>query len=135
MQPDRCVCTTERSRRRWRLALPAASLLFVVILCLGACGGEPQIAKKAVGWWQEIGTAKAFTMHVASTGPYRYAVAYPRSFKGGIPAGRNGDKIVIWGEDTNDILWTLTYDPASDQLKAVGSLGTFTFKRIAAPGT
>ena len=134
MQASRCGCVTGRLGRS-RLPVLAVALLLLVVFCLTACGGDPPIAKKAVGWWQEIGTTKAYTMHITSTSPYRYQVEYPRSFKVPFPARRDGEKLLIWGEDYNDIVWTLTYDPKTDRLTAVGSQGTFTLKRITAPGT
>ena len=38
-------------------------------------------------------------------------------------------KLLVWGENTDDIVWTLTLDAAASELTAVGSQGTIRFER------
>ena len=104
--------------------------LLLVGMTLGACGGEPPIKDKAVGRWQEIGTAKSYIMRISPAGPRSFKVEYRRSFLVPFDARLEDDKLLIWGENADDVVWTVTYDPKTDQLKAVGKLGTFTFKRV-----
>ena len=83
----------------------------------------------------QIGTQKAYTMHITSASSDSYRVEYRRSFRVPFPARLEGDTIVVWGENASDTIWTLSYDPQSDRLTAVGRHDSFTFKRIPAPGT
>ena len=43
-----------------------------------------------------------------------------------------GDHLDIWGENTGDVIYCITYDAQTDRLKAVHLLGgaTYTLKRI-----
>ena len=119
----------------WRVLRPsllAVVLLLVVLPTVSACGGTPAIATKAVGWWQETGTTKAYTMHVTSTGPYRYSIVYRRHFLVPFDARRVDDKVVV--EDMSEVMLTLTYDANTDRLTAVGRDGRpITLRRVPAP--
>ena len=45
-------------------------------------------------------------------------MTYPRSFKGAFPAMLDGDRIIVWGENTKDVVWVITYDEGADTLLA-----------------
>ncbi len=97
--------------------------------------GHKDIGDKVVGWWREVGTAPAFKMHITPLRGADYQVTYPRSFKVPFGAQPKGDHLDIWGENTGDVIYRITYDAQTDQLKAVHLLGgaTYTLKRIMQP--
>ncbi len=110
------------------IALLLAGLVAVVLL--GACGGN----SRDVDWsgsWREVGTAEAYILELTPRlQGGRYTVEYPRSFKVPFSARTEDGKFLIIGENRDDIVWTLSYDQGSDQLTAVGGLGTFHFERL-----
>jgi hypothetical protein len=121
--------------RRARGAVCLVASLLLCCVALVACGEEPEptIADKVIGWWQETGTAEAFTLHITRDGTaaaQQYQVEYPRSFLVPFYAYLKGDKLLIWGENTTDIVWTVTYDPMTDHLQAGRGHETISFRRI-----
>ncbi len=133
MEPTRRAIADRPPHRHgeW-LLLVAIVLVLGAVVILIACGGTPPIAEKAVGWWQEVGTTKAFTMHVTSTGPYRYSIVYRRHFLVPFDARRVDDKLVV--VDMSEVMLTVTYDAKTDQLTAVGlDRRPITLRRIPAP--
>jgi len=111
---------------------PGALLLagLVAVVLLGACGSE----SRDVDWsgsWREVSTAEAYVLELTPRQQDgRYTVEYPRSFKVPFSARTEDGKLLIMGENHDDIVWTLSYDQESDQLTAVGGLGTFHFERV-----
>jgi len=107
-----------------------------VVWCLIAAAlvgcGHPALQDKVVGWWQEVGTTPTYKMHITLLSDGEYQVTYPRSFRVPFGAQLKGDHLDIWGENTGDIIYTITYDAHTDRLKAVHADGTVhTLKRIA----
>ncbi|MCX6363180.1 MAG: hypothetical protein NTW58_03225 [Actinobacteria bacterium] len=95
------------------------------------------IEARAVGVWQETDSSQAFKLAI-HTNPgaaegVAYTVTYPRSFKVPFPASLSGDQILIWGENTDDIMWTVAYNEKTDTLTVTRPNGseTHTLKRIA----
>jgi hypothetical protein len=81
---------------------------------------EPGIETRAVGVWQETGSAPRYRLTILRTpaGAYGhdYSVSYPRSFKVPFPAALVGDEIHIWGENTKDVVWVVNYNERTDTL-------------------
>jgi hypothetical protein len=102
-----------------------------VTAALVGCG-HPAIGDKVVGWWQEVGTTPAYKMHITRLSDGEYQVTYPRSFRVPFRAQLKGDHLDIWGENASDVIYRITYDAQTGQLKAVHSTdGTaYTLKRI-----
>jgi hypothetical protein len=78
------------------------------------------IETKAIGVWQETDSPQAYKLVIrpdsgAASG-VAYTVTYPRSFKVPFYAGLDGDEIHIWGENTGDVVWVVTYDEKNDTL-------------------
>jgi hypothetical protein len=121
---------------RWR-AIGIAWLCSLVLFCsllVAACGGQPAIADKAVGWWQ-VGadqTLHAATMHLTldgSAGAQQYQLqGWPNPL---LPqyGYLQGDKLLVWGENSTDIVWALTYYAATDRLQATQGSTTLSFSR------
>jgi hypothetical protein len=118
--------------RRVSLLLLTALL---AVFALGACGSGGQNAIPWEGSWREIGTPEHYVLQITPGGTYDtaaedYAIEYPRSFLVPFSAFVKDGKLLIWGENTQDVVWTVTYDRAADKLTAVGSQGTFDLQRI-----
>jgi hypothetical protein len=78
------------------------------------------IETKAVGDWSETGSPKAYRLYIGQRDRDRYgaeyAVACSRLFRGWLPADREGDELHIWGENTKDVMWIVTYEEARDTI-------------------
>lgn len=111
------------------LSMALAALTCVLLmLSVGLCGcGEPAISEQAVGSWREIGTDELYTMRIDSAGAYQYEVDYGRASPQS--AHLDGEKLLLTGLNSTDIVFTVTYDEDADQLTAEGPLGTFVFER------
>jgi hypothetical protein len=98
----------------------AAIAVAAVLLVWRPFDSEPAIASKAVGAWQEQTTADPVRMTVSAAGEQdgvpQYTVTLPVSFKAPSRAHLEGDVIVIWGENTQDVVWRVTYDEGADVL-------------------
>lgn len=102
----------------------------VAVVLLGACGSNSSDVNWS-GSWREVGTAEAYILKLTPRQQDgRYTVEYPRSFKVPFSARTEDGKLLIMGENRDDIVWTLSYDQGSDQLTAVGGLGTFHLERM-----
>jgi hypothetical protein len=111
-----------------RLASVTLVVLAVVALAVGCGGGPPKVDWS--GTWREIGTPQAYTLTLTPEQGGNYSVEYPRSFKVPFQARTEDGKLLVWGENTGDIVWTLSYDEASGELTAVGRQDTFHFERV-----
>ena len=95
------------------------------------------IETKAVGVWQETDSREAYKLVIhANPGAAEgiaYTMTYPRPFKLPFPASLSGNEILIWGENTDDIVWTVVYNEQTDTLAVRPPNGseTHTLKRIA----
>jgi hypothetical protein len=94
------------------------------------------IETRAVGIWQETDSRQAYKLSIrldpgAASG-VAYTVTYPRSFKVPFPAFLSGDEILIWGENMDDIVWTVAYSEQTDTLTVTRPNGseTHTLKRV-----
>jgi hypothetical protein len=80
----------------------------------------PAIQAKAPGVWQEQTGSNPFRMTVSTasegSGETDFWVTYPRSFKTPFPGKLDGEKILVWGENTQDVVWEITYDEGADTL-------------------
>jgi hypothetical protein len=78
------------------------------------------IETKAIGLWQETDSRQAYRLEIrrglGDQYGNDYTVTYPRSFKVPFPAALDGDEIHIWGENTKDVVWVVTYDEQNDTL-------------------
>jgi hypothetical protein len=110
------------SGRAWAIviAVAAALAVAVVLLVWRPFSTEPVIATKAVGTWQEQTTADPVRMTVRAAGEQdgvpQYSVVLPVSFNGPYGARLDGDSIVVWGENTQDVAWRITYGEGADVL-------------------
>jgi len=116
----------------------------VVVLALVAAIIAPSrlahtsaIETKAVGVWQETDSREAYKLVIhANPGAAEgiaYTMTYPRPFKWPFPASLSGNEILIWGENTDDIVWTVVYNEQTDTLAVRPPNGseTHALKRIA----
>jgi hypothetical protein len=77
-------------------------------------------------------TLHAATMHVildGSAGAQQYQLQgwpNPRVPQYGY---LRGDKLLVWGENSTDVVWTLTYDAATDHLQATQGSTTLSLSR------
>ena len=110
------------SDRAWAIVIVvvAAAVVAAVLLMWRPFDSEPAVATQAVGTWQEQTTADPVRMTVRAAGEEngvpRYTVTLPTSFNAPLPARLVGDSIVIWGENTQDVVWRVTYDEGADVL-------------------
>ena len=70
--------------------------------------------------WQEQTASRPVRLTVSAAAEQpdatSYWVTYPRSFTGAFPAKLDGDRILVWGENTKDVVWVITYDEGADTL-------------------
>ncbi len=61
-----------------------------------------------------------------------YLVEYPRSFLVPFHAYPDGDTLVVWGENVDDVVWVLRCDADADRLSAVDRDGSerIDFERV-----
>jgi hypothetical protein len=111
--------------RRTRIAVvvvvAAAIVAAAVLLIWRPWETAPAIQTEALGVWQEQTAADPIRMTVSADDPAgdgtpQYWVDLPVSFKVPFPARLEGDSIVVWGENTQDIVWRITYDEGADVL-------------------
>ena len=105
-----------------RRALVFVAVLLPSLLAASACGDHPTAADWG-GSWREVGTPEAYVLKLIPKSNGDYVVEYPRSFKVPFEARPDDGKLLVWGENTDDIVWTLSLDKASHQLTAVGKQG------------
>jgi hypothetical protein len=98
----------------------AALAVAATLLVWRPFDSEPAITAKAVGAWQEQTTADPVRMTVSAAGEQdgvpQYTVTLPVSGNPPSRARLEGDAIVIWGENTQDVVWRITYDEGADVL-------------------
>ncbi len=111
------------SGRAWTIVIAAIAVAVVaaaVLLVWRPFDSEPAIATQAVGTWQEQTTAHPVRMTVTAAGDKddvpQYTVTLPVSSKAPFPARLQGNAIVIWGENTQDVVWRVAYDEGADVL-------------------
>jgi len=118
------------SRRSWIVVVVAAAVcVAAALLVWRPWDTAPPIAASALGVWQEQTAADPVRMTVsagdpAADGTTQYWVDLPISFKVPFPARLQGDSIVIWGENAEDVVWHITYDEGADVLLLTRPDGT-----------
>ena len=112
-------------RRKRRVSIDPliglSTLVALPVLLLSACGSAGEIADPWKGSWREIATSEAYVMRITPDGG-AYTVLYRRSFLVPFSAYAEDDKLIVWGENTRDVAWTVTNDQDADQLTAIGNL-------------
>jgi hypothetical protein len=107
------------------ILIPLVVVAFACLAVLAAAvwrqiDSGPAIKTKALGVWQEQTEANPFRMTVSAapdgSGETDFWVTYPRSFATPFPARLDGDRIVVWGENTQAVVWQVTYDEGADAL-------------------
>jgi hypothetical protein len=105
--------------------IPLVAVAVVCVAVLAAAiwrqaGGDSAIQTKALGVWEEQTEARPFRMTVSAaeedSGETDFWVTYPRSFATPFPARLDGEKILVWGENTQAVVWEITYDAGADTL-------------------
>jgi hypothetical protein len=103
-------------------------LVVVALVCLAVLAAAvwrqvdsgPAIQTKALGVWEEQTDENPFRMTVSAapdvSGETDFWVTYPRSFATPFPARLDGDRILVWGENTQAVVWQVTYDEGADAL-------------------
>ena len=113
---------TRRRRTLIIIAVAAAvAAALVATVLVPRLSGPPPIATKAVGVWQEIDSQQAYRLEIRRDTRMEgtvYDIVYPRSFLPQAPfyAYLADDTIAIWGENTQDIRWVVSYDESTDTL-------------------
>ena len=111
------------SRRVVLLPLVAIVVACVVVLTAAIwrqADSGPAIQTKALGVWEEQTEADPFRMTVSAapegSGETDYHVTYPGAVATPFPARLDGDRILVWGENTQAVVWEITYDEGADTL-------------------
>ena len=132
----------KRSRKMLRRRLLVGIPLVLVFAFVAAIVVPLRLARssaietKAVGLWQETDSKRAYRLSIrldpGAESRGAYTVTYPRSFKVPFQAFLSGDEILIWGENTDDIVWKVAYDENADTLTVSRPRGseTHTLKRV-----
>ncbi len=80
----------------------------------------PPIETQALGVWQEQTVSQPLRVTVSAApqqpGATNYWVSGADSTSTPFSARLDGDKIVVWGENTKDVVWVMTYDEGADAL-------------------
>ncbi|HEX5641716.1 MAG TPA: hypothetical protein VFZ86_05165 [Thermoleophilia bacterium] len=88
----------------------------------------PPIQTKALGVWQEQTTSQPIRLTVsAADAPAdvaRYWVTYAPTSAEPLPARLEGDRILVWGEGTQEVRWVITYDEGADALLLASPSGS-----------
>ena len=103
-------------------------LVAVAVVCVAVVAAAiwrqadrgPAIETAVLGVWEEQTEADPFRMTVSAapdgSGETDFWVTYPRSFATPFPARLDGDRILVWGENTQAVVWQVTYDEGADAL-------------------
>jgi hypothetical protein len=102
------------------IAVVASLAIVLAIVVSPRLAHASAIETKAIGVWQETDSPQAYRLEICrdpgNPKGVTYAVTYPRSFKVPFSAYLSGSEIHIWGENTGDVVWVVTYDEKSDTL-------------------
>jgi hypothetical protein len=111
------------SRHTWLILIVvvAGCVAAAVLLVSRPWDTGPAIEDAALGVWQEQTAADPVRMTVSADDPAgdgapRYWVDLPVSSEVPVPAQLDGDSIVVWGENPQDVVWRITYDEGADVL-------------------
>ena len=110
-------------RRIILIPLVAVAVVCVAVLTAAIwrqADSGPAIQTKALGVWQEQTESNSFGMTVSAapedSGETDFWVTYPRSFTTPFPARLDGEKILVWDDNTQAGVWEITYDEGADTL-------------------
>jgi hypothetical protein len=88
----------------------------------------PPIQTKALGVWQEQTTSQPIRLTVSADGgdggATRFWVDLSASPDPPHPARLEGERILVWGEDAQDVRWVITYDEGADALLLASPSGS-----------
>jgi hypothetical protein len=106
------------------ILIPLVAVAVVCVTVLAAAiwrqaDSGPAIATAAFGGWEEQTESDPFRMTVSAapegSGESGFWVTDPRSATP-FPARLDGEKILVWGENTQAVVWEITYDAGADTL-------------------
>ena len=87
---------------------------------LAAVRRQAAIETQALGVWQEATASQPVRMTVSAADqgadPAQYWVTYQGMSDVPFPARLDGDKILVWGENTQDVRWVISDDEGADVL-------------------
>ncbi len=111
------------SKRAVGVAIAVAVAVCVTVLTAAIwrqVAAGPTIETQALGVWQEQTASQPLRVTVSAApkqaGATGYWVSGANSGSTPSPARLDGDKIVVWGENTKDVVWIVTYDKGADAL-------------------
>ncbi len=111
------------SRKVVLIPILAAAVVAVAVIAVAVwrqADAGPPIQTKALGVWQEQTTSQPVRLTVSAadgqTDVTRYWVTYAPTSAKPLPARLEGDRILVWGENTQDVRWVITYDEGADAL-------------------
>lgn len=111
------------SRRVVLIPILAAVLVGGAVIAVAVwrqADAGPPIQTKALGVWQEQTTSQPVRLTVSAadgqTDVASYWVTYAPASATPLPARLEGDRILVWGEDAQDVRWVITYDEGADAL-------------------
>jgi hypothetical protein len=109
--------------RKVLIPLVAAAVVCVAVVATAVwrqVDAGPAIQTKALGVWQEQTATRPVRLTVSAAAEQSdasgYRVTYPHSLTEGFPAKLDGDRILMSGENTTDVVWVITYDEGADTL-------------------
>ncbi len=105
--------------------IPILALVVVAVAVIAGAiwrqaDAGPPIQTKALGVWQEQTTSQPVRLTVSAadgqTDVTRYWVTLAPTSPKPLPARLEGDRILVWSENTEDVRWVITYDEGADAL-------------------
>jgi hypothetical protein len=111
------------SRRVVLIPILAAAAVGIAVLAAAVwrqADAGPPIQTKALGVWQEQTASQPVRLTVSAadgeTDVSRYWVTYATTPAKPLPARLEGDRILVWDENTQEMRWIITYDEGADAL-------------------
>ena len=111
------------SRKVILIPVLAAVAVFIAVLATAVwrqADAGPPIQTKALGVWQEQTTLQPVRLTVSAGGGQAdettYWVTYSPTSAEPLPARLEGDRILVWGENPQDVRWVITFDEGADAL-------------------
>jgi hypothetical protein len=102
------------------LAAAAVGIAVIAVAVWRQADTGPPIQMNALGVWQEQTTSQPVRLTVSAGGGQAdettYWVTYGPSSAEPLPARLEGDRILVWGENTQDVRWVITYDEGADAI-------------------